>query len=259
MAIPPTWSTSPFSEGGRPEFPLLLVAARSASQSRCIARPIRAAVLCEHVAASARRGARPRMRTDRTTAMFPPYKTAAVADLVPYARNARTHSDAQVAQIAASHPRVRLHQPDPGRRRARRHRRPRPAAGRAQARPGRGADHRARPPHAGAAPRLRAGRQPLALSTPAGTRTCSGSSSASSGDEGFDLGLTGFDLGRDRPAADRRARTASPIRTRCRRSPADAGQPRRATSGCSAATAWSAATAPTRRWSSGRWPACGRT
>jgi DNA modification methylase len=33
---------------------------------------------------------------------FPPYKTAPVADLIPYARNARTHSDAQVAQIAAS-------------------------------------------------------------------------------------------------------------------------------------------------------------
>ena len=36
------------------------------------------------------------------SAMFPAYKPAAVADLVPYARNARTHSDAQVAQIAAS-------------------------------------------------------------------------------------------------------------------------------------------------------------
>ena len=33
---------------------------------------------------------------------FPPYKPAPVASLVPYARNARTHSDAQVAQIAAS-------------------------------------------------------------------------------------------------------------------------------------------------------------
>ena len=41
------------------------------------------------------------MGTDRTTAMFPPYKTARVAELVPYARNARTHSEAQVAQIAA--------------------------------------------------------------------------------------------------------------------------------------------------------------
>jgi hypothetical protein len=34
--------------------------------------------------------------------LFPPYKPMRVADLVPYARNARTHSDAQVAQIAAS-------------------------------------------------------------------------------------------------------------------------------------------------------------
>ncbi|WP_144299798.1 site-specific DNA-methyltransferase [Elioraea rosea] len=33
---------------------------------------------------------------------FPEYKKALVAELVPYARNARTHSDAQVAQIAAS-------------------------------------------------------------------------------------------------------------------------------------------------------------
>jgi DNA modification methylase len=33
---------------------------------------------------------------------FPPYKKALVTELVPYARNARTHSDAQVAQIAAS-------------------------------------------------------------------------------------------------------------------------------------------------------------
>lgn len=36
------------------------------------------------------------------SAIFPTYKKAAVADLIPYARNSRTHSDAQVAQIAAS-------------------------------------------------------------------------------------------------------------------------------------------------------------
>jgi DNA modification methylase len=36
------------------------------------------------------------------TSNFPPYKIAKVADLIPYARNARTHSDEQVAQIAAS-------------------------------------------------------------------------------------------------------------------------------------------------------------
>jgi len=33
---------------------------------------------------------------------FPAYKTVSVADLVPYARNARTHSPAQVDKIAAS-------------------------------------------------------------------------------------------------------------------------------------------------------------
>jgi DNA modification methylase len=33
---------------------------------------------------------------------FPAYNTVRVAELVPYARNARTHSDAQVARIAAS-------------------------------------------------------------------------------------------------------------------------------------------------------------
>lgn len=33
---------------------------------------------------------------------FPAYKSAKVANLVPYARNARTHSEAQVAKIAAS-------------------------------------------------------------------------------------------------------------------------------------------------------------
>lgn len=33
---------------------------------------------------------------------FPAYKTSKVADLIPYARNSRTHSDAQVDKIAAS-------------------------------------------------------------------------------------------------------------------------------------------------------------
>jgi len=33
---------------------------------------------------------------------FPAYKTISVADLIPYARNSRTHSDAQVTKIAAS-------------------------------------------------------------------------------------------------------------------------------------------------------------
>lgn len=33
---------------------------------------------------------------------FPTYKKASVADLIPYARNSRTHSDEQVTQIASS-------------------------------------------------------------------------------------------------------------------------------------------------------------
>ena len=33
---------------------------------------------------------------------FPDYKTVSTDSLIPYARNARTHSDAQVAKIAAS-------------------------------------------------------------------------------------------------------------------------------------------------------------
>ena len=33
---------------------------------------------------------------------FPDYKTVSVENLIPYARNSRTHSDEQVAQIAAS-------------------------------------------------------------------------------------------------------------------------------------------------------------
>ena len=39
---------------------------------------------------------------DETSPPFPPYRRALVAELVTYARNARTHSDAQVAQIVAS-------------------------------------------------------------------------------------------------------------------------------------------------------------
>ena len=33
---------------------------------------------------------------------FPAYKTLLTADLIPYARNSRTHSDAQIGKIAAS-------------------------------------------------------------------------------------------------------------------------------------------------------------
>ena len=58
-----------------------------------------------------------------------------VESLIPYARNARTHSDAQVAQAdRRQHPRVRVHQPGADRRRERHRRRPRPRAGGAQTR-----------------------------------------------------------------------------------------------------------------------------
>jgi len=42
------------------------------------------------------------MTINPAQALFPSYNTASVQDLIPYANNARTHSDAQVAQIAAS-------------------------------------------------------------------------------------------------------------------------------------------------------------
>ncbi len=51
---------------------------------------------------------RAKVITDTTTKStaasvpFPPYKPAPLSELIPYARNARTHSPAQVAQIAAS-------------------------------------------------------------------------------------------------------------------------------------------------------------
>ena len=40
--------------------------------------------------------------TRRAGPTLPPYRLAPVASLVPYARNARTHSDQQVAALAAS-------------------------------------------------------------------------------------------------------------------------------------------------------------
>jgi ParB-like chromosome segregation protein Spo0J len=42
------------------------------------------------------------MTTTQEQAKFPRYKAQPVAALIPYSRNARTHSDTQVAQIAAS-------------------------------------------------------------------------------------------------------------------------------------------------------------
>jgi len=41
-------------------------------------------------------------KNKKEPAIFPDYKTVSTDSLIPYARNARTHSDAQVAKIAAS-------------------------------------------------------------------------------------------------------------------------------------------------------------
>lgn len=51
---------------------------------------------------TATRGTICAMTTKKAPAKFPPYKRAKVDALIPYARNSRTHSEAQVAQIAAS-------------------------------------------------------------------------------------------------------------------------------------------------------------
>lgn len=41
-------------------------------------------------------------KVDAICETFPEYKAASVSNLIPYARNSRTHSDAQVSKIAAS-------------------------------------------------------------------------------------------------------------------------------------------------------------
>ena len=82
-----------------------------------------------------------------------------VASLIPYARNARTHSEAQVALIAGSIREYGFTNPVLVDGDERHHRRPRPGAGGAQARPRLGAGDRARPPQRGAEARLHPRRQ----------------------------------------------------------------------------------------------------
>ena len=43
-----------------------------------------------------------KVKTTKQTTDFPAYKTVSSASLIPYARNSRTHSAAQVDKIAAS-------------------------------------------------------------------------------------------------------------------------------------------------------------
>ena len=67
-----------------------------------------------------------------------------LGELIPYARNPRTHSDAQVAQIAASIREFGWTNPVLVDGDERHHRRPRPGAGGKEARAGAGAGDRAR-------------------------------------------------------------------------------------------------------------------
>ena len=118
-----------------------------------------------------------------------------VAALIPYARNARTHSEAQVALIAGSIREYGFTNPVLVDGDERHHRRPRPGAGGAQARARLGAGDRARRTSA----RRRSG--PTSSPTtgspsrPAGTASCSRWSSADLAELGIDLGALGFEAG----------------------------------------------------------------
>ena len=103
-----------------------------------------------------------------------------ISGLIPYARNARTHSEAQVALIAGSIREFGFTNPVLVDGDERHHRRPRPGAGGAQARARRGAGDRARPPERGAEAGATSWPTTSSPSGPAGTASCSRSSSASS-------------------------------------------------------------------------------
>ena len=128
--------------------------------------------------------------------------------LIPYARNARTHSDAQVDQIAASIREWGWTNPVLVAEDGTHHRRPRPGAGRAQAAhrrsPGHGGDRLDR----GAEEGLRDRRQQARRSTPAGTRSCSALEIGELQELGFDLDLIGFSRGGARRARLARQRRA---------------------------------------------------
>lgn len=57
--------------------------------------------MARRVSAAEGNRAQPNLR-DLQSGQFPPHRIERTDALIPYARNARTHSDAQVAQIAAS-------------------------------------------------------------------------------------------------------------------------------------------------------------
>ena len=114
-----------------------------------------------------------------------------IGRLLPYERNARTHSDEQMAQMAASIVEFGWTNPILVTKRHH-HRGPRAPGGCPQAANGRGTGHRPGPPDRGATARAGAGGQQNRASTPAGTRKCSGSSWRRCRRTGFNLDLVGF-------------------------------------------------------------------
>src|SRR5438552_13545000 len=78
--------------------------------------------------------------------------------LIPYERNARTHSDHQIRQIANSHCRVWVHQSNPGGHTGWHHRRPCAAAGCAPTQAAAGTGYRIEPSLRGTKTRLHPGR-----------------------------------------------------------------------------------------------------
>ena len=180
-----------------------------------------------------------------------------VASLIPYARNARTHSEAQVALIAGSIREFGFTNPVLVDGDERHHRRPRPGAGGAQARPRLGAGDRARATSARRRSAPTSSPTTGSPSRPAGTASCWRWSSATCADLGIDLGTLGFEAARARRAA--RHRRARPARGGDARAAGGAGFPSTATSGSSGRIGCSAAAPPSRPTWRGCSAACGRT
>ena len=165
-----------------------------------------------------------------------------VASLIPFARNARTHSESPGGADRRLDPRIRLHQPGAGRRRERHHRRPRQGARGEKARlasvpvielgtPQRQPEARLRPRRqpAGRGRRLGHGDARTRGRRPLGSRASTSPASASR------LPRSTNRCPPPPPGTRARRRRPSPLPSRSRAP---------ATSGCSAATGCSAAAPP---------------
>ena len=115
------------------------------------------------------------------------------AKVLPYACNARTHSEEQVAQIAASHRRVRLHQSDPRGQRRHHRRWPRSSGRRPETRAGDRAGGRARPLEPHPTPALVIADNRIAENAGWDEAMLQDRTEARCSSDGFDLDITGFD------------------------------------------------------------------